>query len=100
MVKYCPECGYMNDDSYDYCCKCGTSLNAVSLAPLIFVYLITIFASWGWILIPKTSVLSFWCLIFPFFYFTSPNKALQKHAYILMIICLTGSILNLLVTFM
>lgn len=99
MVKYCPKCGYMNDDGYDYCCKCGTSLSSNKKILLILIYLITILLSWGWVLIPKPSVISFCCLFFPFFFFFISNKRLKKHAYILMLICLTGSILNLIILF-
>ena len=63
MVRICKNCGFENQDSYDFCAKCGTPLveglqpntffvyrnveQGISRKFIIISYIITIFFSFG-----------------------------------------------------
>lgn len=63
MVRICKNCGFENQDSYDFCAKCGTPLveglqpntffvyrnveHGISRKFIIISYIITIFFSFG-----------------------------------------------------
>ena len=98
MTRICPNCGYSNQDDYKHCCKCGTSLLKIRKSSLALVYAVTIFLSWGGLLIPKGLFIIFCGMFFPFFLLQSRHSELKKHGYILFLISIIGIILTVYFT--
>lgn len=123
MVRLCENCGFENQDDYDYCAKCGTPLvegaqpkqiyvykSASGLPELnyravIISYIITIFLSWSgfvaWLLARNTAFASFTFFGFfmPFYLVQSKHPKLRRHGIIQMAISLAGVALSFYVLF-
>ncbi|MDO5824334.1 zinc ribbon domain-containing protein [Methanobrevibacter sp.] len=112
MTRLCKNCGFENQDEYDFCAKCGTALVEgleprqiyvcapqeleVNKKALIAAYITTIFLSWSGAvfgLFYKNTIFStftFFGFFMPFFLVQSRHPALRKHGLILMAISLAG----------
>ena len=113
MVRKCENCGFENQEDYDFCAKCGTGLVEGAVPNQVYVYragdlpelnynaviisyLITIFLSWsGFIvsLFTKNSIFAactFFGFFMPFYLVQSKHPKLRKHGIIQMIISLVG----------
>jgi len=121
MTRICNNCGFENQDDYDYCAKCGTPLVEGLKQKNVFVYrpqdvrinkkalavsyLVTIFLSWsGFVvgLISKNTsyaAFTFFGFFMPFYLVQAPVKELRKHGFIQMAISLAGVMLSFLVLF-
>lgn len=115
MTRICKNCKFENQDSYDFCAKCGTPLveglrpNTVfvyrNVEPtinkrfIIISYLITILFSFGGFLIDlvakHTSMgfFSFFGFFMPFFLLQAQDMKIKKHGVIQLLISLIGFIL-------
>lgn len=116
MVRICKNCGFENQDSYDFCAKCGTPLveglqpntffvyrnveQGISRKFIIISYIITIFFSFGGFLMDlvarNTSMgfFSFFGFFMPFFLIQAQdNNNIKKHGFIQLFISLVGFIL-------
>lgn len=107
MAKKCNYCGKLNENKARYCNYCGYPLIENNKNPfeigskgLIITYILTILLSWGGILL---FLLSTWSgigfigmtgLFIPFYLMNSSNPNLKKHAYIQLIISLSGLFLG------
>ena len=115
MVRICKNCGFENQDSYDFCAKCGTPLVEGLQPNTFFVYrnveqgisrkfviisdIITIFFSFGGFLMDlvarNTSMgfFSFFGFFMPFFLIQAQDNNIKKHGFIQLFISLVGFIL-------
>lgn len=115
MVRICKNCGFENQDSYDFCAKCGTPLveglqpntffvyrnmeHGISRKFIIISYIITIFFSFGGFLMDlvarNTSMgfFSFFGFFMPFFLIQAQDNNIKKHGFIQLFISLVGFIL-------
>ena len=99
MVRICKNCGFENQDSYDFCAKCGTPLVEGLQPNTFFVYRITIFFSFGGFLMDlvarNTSMgfFSFFGFFMPFFLIQAQDNNIKKHGFIQLFISLVGFIL-------
>lgn len=115
MTRICKNCKFENQDSYDFCAKCGTPLveglkpntvfvyrNAeptINKKFLIISYLITIIFSFGGFIIDlvakHTSMgfFSFFGFFMPFFLLQARDMKIKKHGVIQLLISLIGFIL-------
>lgn len=116
MVRNCNNCGFVNQDDYDYCAKCGTPLveglrpkqvyvyraqePEINKKALVAAYIATIFLSWsGFVvgLISKNKAVAtftFFGFFMPFYLVQSRHPTLKKHGLILMLISLVGVALS------
>lgn len=117
MTRICKNCGFENQDEYDYCAKCGTPLieglqpkqfyvyqsqqqQSINKKALILAYIATIFLSWsGFVvgMISKNTVFAtftFFGFFMPFFLVQSRHPTLKKHGLIMMAISFVGVILS------
>ena len=112
MTRICKNCGFQNQDDYDYCAKCGTPLVEglrpkqvfvyrqedikVNKTAIIITYIITIFLSWGGIILnlffkyAAISAFTFFGFFLPFYLIQSPVRQIKKHGIIQLIISLVG----------
>ena len=115
MVRICKNCGFENQDSYDFCAKCGTPLveglqpntffvyrnveQGISRKFIIISYIITIFFSFGGFLMDlvarNTSMgfFSFFGFFMRFFLIQAQDNNIKKHGFIQLFISLVGFIL-------
>ena len=115
MVRICKNCGFENQDSYDFSAKCGTPLveglqpntffvyrnveHGISRKFIIISYIITIFFSFGGFLMDlvarNTSMgfFSFFGFFMPFFLIQAQDNNIKKHGFIQLFISLVGFIL-------
>ena len=115
MVIICKNCGFENQDTYDFCAKCGTPLveglqpntffvyrnveHGISRKFIIISYIITIFFSFGGFLMDlvarNTSMgfFSFFGFFMPFFLIQAQDNNIKKHGFIQLFISLVGFIL-------
>lgn len=115
MTRICKNCKFENQDSYDFCAKCGTPLveglkpntvfvyrNAeptINKKFLIISYLITMVFSFGGFIIDlvakHTSMgfFSFFGFFMPFFLLQAHDMKIKKHGVIQLLISLIGFIL-------
>ena len=113
MVRFCKNCGFENQDDYDYCAKCGTpliegarpkqvyvyqsnSLPGLNYKAIIFSYIITFLLSWsGFIFMVffKNTIFSsfaFFGFFMPFYLVQSKHPKIRKHGIIQLVISLVG----------
>ena len=111
MTRKCNNCGFENQDDYDYCAKCGIPLvegakpkqfyvyraqPRVNKRNLLISYLVTIFLSWGGVIlwfISKASsftMFTFFGFFMPFYLVQSKRPEIKKHGIIQLIISLLG----------
>ena len=116
MVRNCKNCGFVNQDDYDFCAKCGVPLvegvkpnrvfvyrpqqQQINKKALIAAYVATIFLSWsGFVvgLFAKNTLMTtftFFGFFMPFYLVQSKHPTLRKHGLILMMISLVGVALS------
>ena len=112
MTRKCDNCGFENQDDYDFCAKCGTPLveglqpaqvrvykaqmPEINKRNLLLSYIVTIFLSWGGVLfwlISKNStvaVFTFFGFFMPFYLIQSKHPQIRKHGIIMSVISLFG----------
>ena len=121
MTRTCENCGFVNQDDYDFCAKCGTPLveglkpnnvyvyraqqPQINKRALIGAYIVTIFLSWsGFVagIISKHTnfaIFTFFGFFMPFYLVQSKHPTLRKHGLIMMMISLVGVALSFYVMF-
>lgn len=121
MTRKCNNCGFENQDDYDYCAKCGIPLvegvqakqfyvykaqsPKINKRNLLISYLVTIFLSWGgvvaWLVSKSTgfTMFTFFGFFMPFYLVQSKHPTLKKHGLIMMMISLVGVSLSFYVMF-
>ena len=120
MTRICKNCNFENQDSYDFCAKCGKPLVEdvqlkqfyvydsepdVHSGALILSYIVTIFFSWsGFVvgLVSKNTAMSaftFFGFFMPFYLLQSKSKKLRYHGYIQLLISLIGVALSFYIIF-
>ena len=112
MTRKCNNCGFENQDDYDYCAKCGTPLvegvqpkqfyvyraqePTINRKNLFLSYLVTIFLSWGgvifWLISKSTNffMFTFFGFFMPFYLVQSKHPQIQRHGIMQMVISLFG----------
>ena len=108
MTRICKNCGFENQDDYDFCAKCGTPLvegaqrkplyvyrtsqPEVNKNALIVAYILTIFLSWSGFVVglfskqSSMAVFTFFGFFMPFYLVQSKHPTLKKHGLIMMAI--------------
>lgn len=121
MTRLCEKCGFVNQDDYDFCAKCGNPLVEglkpnnvyiyraeelqINKKALIAAYIITIFLSWSGFVVGLISkhthlaVFTFFGFFMPFYLVQSKHPTLRKHGLIMMMISLVGVSLSFYVMF-
>lgn len=116
MMRKCNKCGFENQDYYDYCAKCGNPLvegvqpkqfyvykaqqPRINKRNLLLSYLVTIFLSWGgvilWLISKSTNftMFAFFGFFMPFYLVQSPHPTIKKHGIIQLFISLVGVALS------
>ena len=116
MTRLCKNCGFVNQDDYDFCAKCGTPLidgvkrnNFIILRPedvkvnkkaLIISYIITIFFSWIGVLVgiltknTRAGVFAFFGFFMPFYLVQSKHPTIRKHGILQLVIAIIGVALS------
>ena len=116
MTRECEECGFINQDDYDFCAKCGNPLIEGARRQQVYIarpedfqinkkavaaaYIITIFLTWiGFVvgIISKhtnMAVFTFFGFFMPFYLVQSKHPTLRKHGIIMMMISLVGVALS------
>lgn len=112
MTRLCSNCGFENQDDYDFCAKCGTPLvegvrpgnfivyqnqePPANNKAIIAAYLITILLSWSGFIFKvifnntRLSAVTFFGFFMPFYLVQSKHPTIRKHAVIMLIISLIG----------
>ena len=116
MTRICNNCGFENQDDYDYCAKCGTPL-VEGLKPkqvyvynsqmqqdnkkaILAAYLVTIFLSWSGFVVGilaknrMMATFTFFGFFMPFYLVQSRHPTIRKHGIIMMVISLVGVALS------
>ncbi len=122
MTRICNNCGFENQDTYDYCAKCGTPLveglkpkqiyvfnssqePQLNMKVLLISYIITIILSWSGFfatLLFKNNFLvtfTFFGLFMPFYLIQAPVAKLRKHGFIQLAISIIGVALSFYIMF-
>ncbi|MBR4448350.1 zinc ribbon domain-containing protein [Methanobrevibacter sp.] len=116
MTRLCKNCGFVNQDEYDYCAKCGTPLvdglkrkNVIVFKPedvkinkkaLAISYIVTIFFSWIGVFVgllsknTRAGVFAFFGFFMPFYLVQSRHPTIRKHGIIQLIISIAGVALS------
>ena len=116
MTRLCNNCGFVNQEDYDYCAKCGTPLveglkrkNVIVFKPedvkinkkaILISYIITIFFSWIGVIVAilskntKAGVFAFFGFFMPFYLVQSKHPTIKKHGFIQLLISLAGVALS------
>lgn len=117
MVRICKNCGFQNQDDYDFCAKCGTglvegakpsqvyvyksnNLPELNYKAVIISYIVTIFLSWSGFIVSLFSkntsfaTFAFFGFFMPFYLVQSKHPKLRMHGIIQMIISLAGVALS------
>ena len=116
MTRICKNCGFENQDDYDYCAKCGTPLveglrpkqvyvynpeiPQINKKALILAYIVTIFLSWSGFVVGILAknrfmaTFTFFGFFMPFYLVQSKHPTIKKHGIILMLISLVGVALS------
>ena len=116
MTRLCNNCGFVNQDDYDYCAKCGTPLveglkrkNVIVFKPedvkinkkaILISYIITIFFSWIGVIVAilskntRAGVFAFFGFFMPFYLVQSKHPTIRKHGIIQLMISLAGVALS------
>lgn len=111
MSRICKNCNFENQDSYDFCAKCGNPLGdnfqpkqfyvcnteqSINKTILILSYIVTIFLSWSAFvvaLISKNTTMSaftFFGFFMPFYLLQSNSQKIRKHGYLQFFISIIG----------
>jgi len=116
MTRQCEKCGFVNQDYYDFCAKCGNPLVEgaqpkqiyvykseqlqINKKALIAAYIVTIFLSWSGFIIGLISknthlaVFTFFGFFMPFYLVQSRHPVLKRHGLIMMMISFIGVALS------
>ena len=116
MTRICNNCGFENQDYYDYCAKCGTPLveglrpkqvyvynsqmPQINKKALIIAYIVTIFLSWSGFVVGILAknrfmaTFTFFGFFMPFYLVQSKHPTIRKHGLIMMMISLVGVALS------
>lgn len=116
MTRLCEKCGFVNQDEYDFCAKCGTPLveglkrkNVIVFKPedvkinrkaLIISYVVTIFFSWIGVVVGllaknnRAGVFAFFGFFMPFYLVQSKHPTIRKHGFIQLFLSLAGVALS------
>lgn len=118
MVRLCNNCGFENQDDYDFCAKCGTplvegarpkqiyvykssnNLPELNYRAVIISYIITIILSWSGFIFSFFSknnifaAFTFFGFFMPFYLVQSRHPKLRRHGLIQMVISLVGVALS------
>lgn len=116
MTRQCEKCGFVNQDDYDFCAKCGNPLiegvqpkNFIVFRPedykvnkkaIAVSYIITIFLSWSGFIVGLISkhtgfaAVTFFGFFMPFYLVQSRHPTIRKHGIIQLIISLVGVALS------
>ena len=119
MTRPCEKCGFVNQDDYDFCAKCGNPLVEglrpqqvyvyraeqlqINKKALIAAYIVTIFLSWSGFVVgiiskhTNLAIFTFFGFFMPFYLVQSKHPTLRKHGLIMMMISLVGVALSLYV---
>ena len=112
MTRQCEKCGFVNQDDYDFCAKCGNPLiegvqpkNFIVFKPedvqinkkaIVISYIITIFLSWSGFIVgiiaknTRMAAFTFFGFFLPFYLVQSRHPTIRKHGFIQLIISLVG----------
>ena len=112
MTRQCEKCGFINQDEYDFCAKCGNPLtenarpkNFVVVRPdqvkinkkaIILSYVVTILLSWGGVVLGiltknlNLGVFTFFGFFMPFYLVQSRHPTIRKHGFIQLLISFLG----------
>ena len=116
MTRICENCGFTNQDYYDFCAKCGKPLVEgaqpkqiyvykqdqlqINKKALIAAYIVTIFLSWSGFVVgliakqTNMAVFTFFGFFMPFFLVQSRHPVLKRHGLIMMAISFVGVALS------
>lgn len=116
MTRQCEKCGFVNQDDYDFCAKCGNPLiegvqpkNFIVFKPenykvnnkaIILSYIVTIFLSWSGFIVGLISkhtgfaAVTFFGFFMPFYLVQSRHPTIRKHGIIQLVISLIGVALS------
>ena len=113
MTRICNNCGFENQDEYDYCAKCGTPLvkpkqvyvynsqmPQINKKAIIIAYIVTIFFSWSGFFIGILAknrfalTFTFFGFFMPFYLVQSKHPTIKKHGILMMMISLVGVALS------
>ena len=119
MSIICGNCGFQNQDDYDFCAKCGNPLkeglkpkNIIVIKPedykvnnkaIALSYIVTIVLSWSGFIIGLISkhthiaMVTFFGFFMPFYLVQSHHPTIRKHGIIQVIISIIGVTLSLYV---
>jgi len=112
MTRQCEKCGFVNQDDYDFCAKCGNPLiegvqpkNFIVFKPediqinkkaIVISYIITIFLSWSGFIVgiiaknTRMAAFTFFGFFLPFYLVQSRHPTIRKHGIIQLVISLVG----------
>ncbi len=112
MTRQCERCGFINQDDYDFCAKCGNPLvegiqpkNFMVVRPedikinkkaIAISYIVTIFLSWSGFIVgilaknTRMAAFTFFGFFMPFYLVQSRHPTIRKHGIIQLIISLIG----------
>ena len=112
MTRQCEKCGFVNQEDYDFCAKCGNPLIEgvqpkkfiifkpedvkINKKALIISYIITIFLSWSGFIVgiiaknTRMAAFTFFGFFLPFYLVQSRHPTIRKHGFIQLIISLVG----------
>ena len=121
MTRKCNNCGFENQHDYDYCAKCGIPLvegvqpqqlyvyksqtPTINKRNLLITYIVTIFLSWGgvllWLISKSTGfvMFTFFGFFMPFYLVQSKHPQIKKHGIIQMVISGVGVALSFYLMF-
>lgn len=116
MTRQCENCGFVNQDDYDFCAKCGTPLveglqpkNVIVVKPedvqvnkkaIIISYIVTIFLSWSGFIVgiisknTRMAPFAFFGFFMPFYLVQSKHPTIKKHGILQLVISLVGVALS------
>lgn len=116
MTRVCKNCGFENQDDYDFCAKCGKPLiegvkpkNVLVVRPeqlqvnykaIAISYIVTIFLSWSGFIVGTflkntfLSAFTFFGFFMPFYLIQSRHPVIRKHGFIQLAISLVGVALS------
>ena len=116
MTRQCERCGFINQDDYDFCAKCGNPLveglrpkNFMVIKPedirinkkaVLISYIVTIFLSWSGVVVglltknTRIGAVAFFGFFMPFYLVQSKHPTIRKHGIIQLIISAVGVALS------
>lgn len=121
MTRICENCGFENQDDYDFCAKCGNPLveglkpkqiyyfndrePEINKKTMALAYIVTIFLSWSGFVVGSLfknntfGIFTFFGFFLPFYLVQAPVRAIRKHGIIMLAISVVGIFLSMMVLF-